>query len=333
MAADFYKELFNEGDYPVQIQQQVDTALDINRQVKDSIQVFTSKAESGDIWGATDRLEEAFLMDQYHPQLLAVPLELKKKIEKFTLDMDKVETAIVAEDYGSLNSVVQEMTKLAPDFDATTANAIFSTVRIAAHMHLARAQMAAQSGDTNTAQAEMGAAEKVWPSNPELQDLMDKYTHATDQKSQALTEFDRLVKEDNYRALFDKQMMFIPALVDDQKRQDQLKDALTKVEKAEMALKKSDAMESAGNISGAWETIELAVKELPNDLKLNSVRGELSGKAADFVLAINKAKDAEARSELGASLSWYAVAQRKYPGSLLANDAITRLTKQIFDKS
>jgi hypothetical protein len=75
------------------------------------------------------------------------------------------------------------------------------------------------------------------------------------------------------------------------------------------------------------------VKDLPNDLKLNSMRGELAGKAAEFVSAINKAKDAEGRSELGYSLTWYAIAQRQYPASEMANEAIERISKQILDKS
>ena len=68
---------------------------------------------------------------------------------------------------------------------------------------------------------------------------------------------------------------------------------------------------------------------MPNDNKLNDLRADLAGKGAEFVSAINKAKDAETRSELGFSLTWYAVAQRYYPASTMANEAIERLSKKI----
>jgi hypothetical protein len=82
-------------------------------------------------------------------------------------------------------------------------------------------------------------------------------------------------------------------------------------------------------VFGAWETIELAVAELPSDTKLNTLRGELSGRGAEFVAAINRAKEAEARQELGYSLTWFAVAQRHYPASQVANQAIERLSSKI----
>jgi hypothetical protein len=56
-------------------------------------------------------------------------------------------------------------------------------------------------------------------------------------------------------------------------------------------------------------------------------------KGADFVSAINKAQDAETKQELGYSLSWYAIAQRFYPASQIANQAIDRLSKNILAKS
>ncbi len=39
----------------------------------------------------------------------------------------------------------------------------------------------------------------------------------------------------------------------------------------------------------------------------------LSERGADFVSALNKAREAEARKELGYSLTWYVNAQSVYP--------------------
>jgi lipopolysaccharide biosynthesis regulator YciM len=141
------------------------------------------------------------------------------------------------------------------------------------------------------------------------------------------------VAENNYWAIYDKQIAFAPAMKDDAKRQDQLKTALDKVKTAETAIEKATLMQSNGDVDGAWETVQLAVKSLPDDIKLNSLRGDLAGKGAEFVSAINKAEDAENKQEYGYSLSWYAVAQRRYPASEIANQAIDRITKLILAKS
>jgi hypothetical protein len=108
-----------------------------------------------------------------------------------------------------------------------------------------------------------------------------------------------------------------------------MKDALEKVKIAEVAIEKANLMRANGDVFGAWETVELASKKLPDDLKLNALRGETAGRGAEFVAAINKARDAEERKELGFSLTWYAIAQRQYPASTIANDRIKRLSDEI----
>jgi len=142
-----------------------------------------------------------------------------------------------------------------------------------------------------------------------------------------------LVTEQNIRAIFEKQLAFAPAIHGDAKREEQLKNALEKIKAAEIAYEKANLMRNAGDVFGAWETIEAATADLPNDNKLNMLRAELSGKGAEFVAAINKAKDAETRKELGYSLSCFAVAQHYYPASTIANAGIQRLSQQILSSA
>lgn len=86
-----------------------------------------------------------------------------------------------------------------------------------------------------------------------------------------------------------------------------------------------------GDYSGAWETIELASSKLPDDKKLNKLRADLSGRSAEFVSAINKARDAEGRNEIGFSITWFVNAQRQYPASQIANQGIERLSKKLLE--
>lgn len=180
---------------------------------------------------------------------------------------------------------------------------------------------------------EFQAAAEAWPGNPDLEDKALTFFDTQDVQSQTLVEFDRLVQEQNYREIFDKQVAFAPAIRDDLERQDAMKSALEAIKNAEMASEKANLLMMNGDFFGAWETIELASADLPDDKKLNRMRAELSGRSAEFVSAVNKARDAENRNELGYSLTWYVNAQRQYPASQFANGGIERLSKKLLENN
>jgi hypothetical protein len=162
--------------------------------------------------------------------------------------------------------------------------------------------------------------------NPDLHDSATGFFHSQDLKTQSVTEFDRLVAEQNFRAIFDKQLVFAPAIAGDSQREGELKLALGKVQKAEEASGKANALVLSGDVYGAWEAIQQAVKDWPDDNKLNEQLAGLAGRASDFVVAIDKAREAEARKNIGYSLTWYLNAQHIYPPSLIANEGIGRLS-------
>ena len=204
-----------------------------------------------------------------------------------------------------------------------------NAVKLDSQLRLGQAKLAAQQGDQKTAMEDFQAAAEAWPCNPDLQDKATIFFNTQDVKTQSTTEFDRLIQEQNYREIFDKQLAFAPAIHDDPKRVEQLKDALLKIKDAEVAVEKANTLMMNGDSFGAWETIELESKNLPDDKKINKMLADLSGRSAEFVEAINKARDAEGRNEMGFSLTWYVNAQRQYPASQIANEAIDRLSKKL----
>jgi tetratricopeptide (TPR) repeat protein len=332
IAADFWRQIFNEGDYPVSMAQQVNASLEIIGQVNTTVGVFNNNYDQKNIAAATDNLQEAFMLSELNPTLLGVPLAKKKPVLDFIHELAKVRNAIEARDFTDLESLLAQIKTTAPDFDSVKAMAIVNAVKLQSELKLGQAKLAAQQGDLKSAMSDFQDAAQTWPGNPDLKDKAALFFNTEDTQTQSLDEFDRLVKEGNYRGIYDKQLVFAPAMKDDTKRQQQLKDALTKVTLAETAIEKATLMESNGDVDGAWETVQAAAKDLPDDNKLNNLRADLAGKAADFVAAINKAKEAEDKQELGYSLSWYAVAQRAYPASQIANQAIDRLSKGVLAK-
>jgi len=331
LAADFYRKIFEEAEYPIEMAKQVNASLEIQRDVQSAIEVFRYKVERGQLSGATDSLQTAFMTNELNAAVLGLERPLKEKVADFNANLDQMRNLIEARDFGNLETLLQKVKESATDFDTTKPMAIVNGVKLESKMRLGKAKLAAQQGDLKLAMEEFQAAAEAWPGNPDLQDKALSFFDTQDMKSKALVEFDRLVEEENYRAIFDKQLGFAPAIKGDAKREEALKTALLSIKDAEMASEKANVLMLNGDFFGAWETIELASTKLPDDKKLNKLRADLSGRSAEFISAINKARDAEGRNEIGFSITWFVNAQRQYPASQIANQGIERLSKKLLE--
>jgi hypothetical protein len=331
LAADFYRKIFEEAEYPVDMAKQVNASLEIQRDVQSAIEVFRYKADRGQLSGASDSLQTAFMTNELNAAVLGLERPLKEKVADFNASLDQMRNLIEARDFGNLEILLQKVKQTATDFDTTKPMAIVNGVKLESKMRLGKAKLAAQQGDLKLAMEEFQAAAEAWPGNPALEDKAGTFFDTQDLKSQALVEFDRLVEEQNYRAIFDKQLGFAPAIKGDAKREEALKTALLSIKDAEIASEKANVLILNGDYFGAWETIELASTKLPDDKKLNKLRADLSGRSAEFVSAINKARDAEGRNEIGFSITWFVNAQRQYPASQIANQGIERLSKKLLE--
>jgi hypothetical protein len=329
LAADFYRKVFEEGEYPAAMAQQVNVALELNRDVSNGVDVFRYKIGRQELMGANQSLEDAFAKNSLNLGVLGLERSLKEQLASFRQDLDKLQNLIEARDFTGVDGLLERLKTSAKDYDAIKPRSIVNAVKLESQLRLGKAKLAAQQGDQKAAMEEFQAAAQTWPGNPDLQDKALSFFNTQDTKNQAVTDFDRLVKEQNYREIFDNQLGFAPAIHGDAKREDQLKDALTKIKNAEIAVEKANTLMMNGDSFGAWESIELASKDLPDDKKLNKMRADLSGRSAEFVSSINKARDAEARNEDGFSLTWYVNAQRQYPASRIANEGIDRLSKKL----
>jgi hypothetical protein len=255
----------------------------------------------------------------------------KEKIGEFNAKLDKMRNLIEAREFVELQGLIDDIKKSAVDFDTTKPMAIVNAVKLESRMRLGKAKLFAQQGDQKAAMEEFQAAAQIWPGNPDLESKATTFFDTQDVKNQSVVEFDRLIQEQNYRAIFEKQLAFAPAIAGDPKREEALKKALFAIKDAETASEKANVMMLAGDYIGAWEAVELASVNLPDDKKLNKLRADLSGRGAEFVAALNKARDAETRNEDGYSLTWYVNAQRQYPASRIANEGIDRLSKKLLE--
>ena len=267
--------------------------------------------------------------NEFHPALQGLPRDEKEKVGDFLTKLDVLKNQLEARDFEQVDGQITAIQKIATDFDATKPQALVNAIKLEARLRLGRARLLAQADNLDDAMKEFQVAAEEWPGNPDLNTSANTFFKSENASDQATGDFDRMVQDQNYRGIFDRKLEFAIAVKGDTTREQQLKDALEKVGKAKMAEEKANALMMNGDVDGAWETVELAAKDWPDDTKLNKLLADLSGRSADFVSALNKARDAEAKKELGYSLTWYVNAQGFYPPSQIANEGIDRVSKEI----
>lgn len=321
------------GGEPLSIADEVTSALEINNRVNQAVEVARYKADKGEISSASEQLQIAFVANEFHPALQAMSRDEKEKIGQYITKVDILKNQIEVRSFEQVDGQVADIKKIANDFDATKPMALVNGIKLESKLRLGKAKLLAQGGQLDLAMQEFQTAAEEWPGNPDLTTSSNLFFKSENNQNQATTDFDRMVQDENYRGMFDRQLEFALAVKGDSTREQQLKDALTKVGKAKMAEEKANMLVMNGDVNGAWETIELATKDWPDDSKLNKLLAGLSGRGADFVSALNKARDAETKKELGYSLTWYVNAQGVYPSSQIANDGIERVKKQLLTPS
>jgi len=160
---------------------------------------------------ATKRLQEAFTMGEYVPEIRTLPREKKRQALEFSRKGYQLVSALDVKDYTLAESLVTDLSKIAKDFDASKPTALIETSKLGAQMHLAKARNAAISGDHQTLETELTAAAELWPRNPQLAEISGKIFDQGNTAQQTLNSFDQLVSQKNYRQIYDDKERYIAA--------------------------------------------------------------------------------------------------------------------------
>lgn len=312
-------------------------ANEIIRDVNEGVKSYKYLISQNEIESATAQLVSVWTKGQYLPSVQLIPLEEKRKSLKFAQLVNKLVNASQSGNIDTLASSVAEMKKEAADFDDTEIVANIQSVKLASSMHVAQARVAASKGDLQTVQTEITRAAGIWPNNPEIQSFstdMTKVSQKADPRVQALADFDQLYGQKNYRAIFEGIDRFGVAVAADdsgaaESRKSRLKEVRVRMQEIETAIMKAQEVNRRGDHAGAWEGLEIAFAQYPDDSKLSQLRADLTTQSPDFVRDIRQAKSLEERKEYGSSLAWFLRAQARYPLSDLAKQGIQRVVKQI----
>ncbi len=347
MASRFYRALFTDGDSKLNLGKDAtelfarssgqpptvsvldSLANEAVRDVREGIRAFEFLLEKSELDSATKRLAEAFTVGEFMPEIRTLPREKKRRVVDFSHKGFQLISALDVKDYTLAETLVKELAVIAKDFDSSKPTAAIETARQLASFQIAKARNAAIGGDRPALEAALTAATEAWPRNPELTEVSKLIFSQGDVQQKAVIDFDQLLSQKNYRQIYTDSGRFIAALATYPDRQKQLQEVLEHMKSIETALLRADEMARQSNYAGAWESVEKAFAQFPDDTRLNQQRASLTTQAADFVRTVRAAQDLEKQEQIGSSLAWYLKAQKLYPQSEFAGEAIGRLVKRV----
>jgi len=343
----FYRALFSDGDSRLNLPESsqnpfnkgsgmpptvstIDSlANEAMREVQTNVQSFHKLYDLGELRSASERLRDALLTGEFMPEVRTLPFERKRKVLSFVENSSRLQSALESRDYTTAQRLLDSpggIQEMARDFDAVKVRALIDGARNSSRMLLAKARNAANFGDKDGFETALKEAAKIWPNNPELQDAATKAFNTGDILAQTQVEMEQLVAQKNVRKIAEESGRFLAAMqTSSPEKQAQLKAILEDFKVIESALMAAREMDRQGNAPGAWEVVSKASQKFPEDLPLSQARALYTTKAADFVRTIQIAQDHERREQTATSLAWHLKAQRLYPKSDTATEAIQRL--------
>ena len=142
-----------------------------------------------------------FAGNEFHPALQGIPLDQKQKVSEYLKKLDVLKNVIESRDFGRVEGLISDITKIASDFDSTKPMALINGVKLQSTLRLGKAKMLVQQGDLKDAMEEFQGAAEAWPGNPDLHDSAAGFFSSQDLKTQSVTDFDRLIQDQNYRGV------------------------------------------------------------------------------------------------------------------------------------
>jgi hypothetical protein len=346
MATRFYRALFTDGDTKLNLGKDMTEAIqrstgmpptvsiidslanEAMRDVREGVKAFDYLLTKTEMQGATMRLQEAFVVGEFMPDVRLVSRDKKRQCLEFSQKSFQLISAIDSRDYGRAETIIKDLKKAAKDFDDTKPTAAVEGARLLVRKHLAEARLASINNNQAEVHRAMTAAGEVWPFSPELQEASDKLLKQGDSVLRTMTEFEDLIRQKNLRHIWNNKLRF-GIVMQDPKYKETFEKVMADMELIEYALREAAARARQNDFSGAWEVLRKSAHDFPNDPVLTTELATCTIRASAFVTTINNAEDLEKKEQYGSSLAHYLKAQRLYPASEFAKDGITRLSEHV----
>ncbi|GHC09720.1 hypothetical protein [Cerasicoccus arenae] len=306
-------------------------AREAQADVRIGMKTVDSLYASNELFGALERLQETFFLGEYEPDVLQFPAEKKRKLLDLYRKTRELQVLIDHKDYEGIERVTAEAKELAYDFPASQVLSGVQSVQRMSNLSLMAARQAVGQGDFAKAETMLERATGLWPQNPAIRSYMSDMADKADVGTQASVMFDEMYNRKDYRAIYTESANFSGALINDSVRREKLKEAVDKIARVDFLIVGAQELDGQGNSYAAWEILADAEKIYADDYVLARAQAKLAPRVADFVGALDRAEQAEAKGQFALSLTRYLEAKEIYPTSKISHHGIEQMSEKVMD--
>lgn len=303
-------------------------AIDARKDIADGMAAVETLYDKGDRYAALERLLETFLIGEQDVALAVFSPEKREVLRKIYKDAITIKELADSKDWGGVEEVVNEISKLAADFPSREVLSKVKTAQTASNMALLAAKQAAALGAADDVKKNIEKAALLWPLNPGIQAFNDELLGLTKGISTYVKKFDENVERGNFRDIMDEAPEYGIAFKNDSERAKKLRGIVVKISQIDSLIAQAAEFERQKSPYFAWDILENASRIDSADPVLARAIARLAPEVSDYVKALNRAKDAENKKEFAAALNYYLAAQKIFPASQACRMGIERVAEK-----
>ena len=303
-------------------------AIDARKDIADGMAAVETLYDKGDRYAALERLLETFLIGEQDVALAVFSPEKREVLRKIYKDAITIKELADSKDWGGVEEVVNEISKLAADFPSREVLSKVKTAQTASNMALLAAKQAAALGAADDVKKNIEKAALLWPLNPGIQAFNDELLGLTKGISTYVKKFDENVERGNFRDIMDEAPEYGIAFKNDSERAKKLREIVVKISQIDSLIAQAVEFERQKSPYFAWDILENASRIDSADPVLARAIARLAPEVSDYVKALNRAKDAENKKEFAAALNYYLAAQKIFPASQACRMGIERVAEK-----
>lgn len=303
-------------------------AIDARKDIADGMAAVETLYDKGDRYAALERLLETFLIGEQDVALAVFSPEKREVLRKIYKDAITIKELADSKDWGGVEEVVNEISKLAADFPSREVLSKVKTAQTASNMALLAAKQSAALGAADDVKKNIEKAALLWPLNPGIQAFNDELLGLTKGISTYVKKFDENVERGNFRDIMDEAPEYGIAFKNDSERAKKLREIVVKISQIDSLIAQAAEFERQKSPYFAWDILENASRIDSADPVLARAIARLAPEVSDYVKALNRAKDAESKKEFAAALNYYLAAQKIFPASQACRMGIERVAEK-----
>lgn len=303
-------------------------AIDARKDIADGMAAVETLYDKGDRYAALERMLETFLIGEQDVALAVFSPEKREVLRKIYKDAITIKELADSKDWGGVEEVVNEISKLAADFPSREVLSKVKTAQTASNMALLAAKQAAALGAADDVKKNIEKAALLWPLNPGIQAFNDELLGLTKGISTYVKKFDENVERGNFRDIMDEAPEYGIAFKNDSERAKKLREIVVKISQIDSLIAQAAEFERQKSPYFAWDILENASRIDSADPVLARAIARLAPEVSDYVKALNRAKDAENKKEFAAALNYYLAAQKIFPASQACRMGIERVAEK-----